>query len=694
VKTPHIGAIDMAKTKRILIVGGGYGGVWAGKILEKHFRRREDVEITLVDKHPFHTLMTELHEVAGWRAEPESVQVDFRKIFGEKRIRCVSDEIERIDLADGKAYARGGEYAYDYLVLGAGARPEYFGLPGVEENSMTLWSFEDAMRIRRHVEDCFLRAAAEPAPDARRRLLRFVVAGAGFTGVEMAGELLEYRDAMCRKLFIDPSEVRIEIMEALPSILPSLDEALRSKAAAYLAKRGCGLKLGCKISGAEPGRILFADAEPVEAGTFIWTCGVRGSEIHDRLGLSLVGRSRIATDAGMRAAGADRVYIVGDGAGLVTDGKPMPMIVESAHFSAKAAAANVIADIDGGPRAEFQAAYHGIMVCIGSRYGVSNAGGMRTRGFIAMAIKHAVNMLYLFQIAGFNQVWEYLKHEFLDNKGGRSIIGGFAAHKVRGYWPLLLRLWLGLSWVFEGINKIGEGWLSFASGSASAWMFSKGVVQAGAAADATGAATQAADAGTAAVSAATSAAVDAASAATQAAGAAAGSDAVSAATGVAQAAHAAVDAASAATQAAGAAAAEAAKTSGPIWDFTKPILDPSSPLVLWFKRIFMDGIFSHLAYQLFQAMVVGTEIAIGLALLGGLLTWPAAAASIGLCLVFTLSGMFSWNQLWFLFAAVLMMGGAGRAFGLDYWAVPFFKRWWNGTKPARRFHLYGGDPTK
>lgn len=684
----------MVEKKRILIIGGGYGGVWAGKILEKHFRRRDDVEITLVEKRPFHTLMTELHEVAGWRADPESVQVDFRKIFGTKRIRCVRDEIARVDLVERKAFARGGEYPYDYLVIAAGAQPEFFGLPGVEENSMTLWSFEDAMRIRRHVEDIYLRAAAEPDPEARRKLLRFVVAGAGFTGVEMAGEFLEHRDAMCKKLFLDPSEVRVEIMEALPTILPSLDEGLRAKAEAYLKKKGCELRLGCKISGAEPGKILLAEGESVDAGTFIWTCGVRGAEFHDRLGLSIVGRSRIATDDGMRAVGADRVYVAGDGAGLVTDGKPMPMIVESAHFSAKAAAANVIADVDGGPRAEFRAAYHGIMVCIGSRYGVSNAGGMRTSGFIAMAIKHAVNMLYLFQIAGFNQVWEYLKHEFLDNKGGRSIIGGFAAHKVRGYWPLPLRLWLGLSWVFEGINKIGEGWLSFASGSASSWMFSPGVVQAGAkaAADATSAATQAA-AGTDAVTAATSAAIDAASAATQAT-AAAGADAVSAATGVAQAAQAAVDAASAATAAAGAAAAAQPAAAGPVWDFSKPILDPSSPLVLWFKRTFMDGLFSHLSYQLFQAMVVGTELAIGLALFGGLLTWPAAAVSIGLCMVFTLSGMFSWSQLWFLFAAVLMMGGAGRAFGLDYWAEPFFKRWWNGTKLARRLHLYGGDPTK
>ncbi len=108
----------------------------------------------------------------------------------------------------------------------------------------------------------------------------------------------------------------------------------------------------------------------------------------------------------------------------------------------------------------------------------------------------------------------------------------------------------------------------------------------------------------------------------------------------------------------------------------------------------MDGIFAYLPYQGFQTMIVVMELAIGLALFGGFFTWWAAVASIGMCLVFTLSGMFAWDQLWFVFAAILMLGGAGRSFGMDYWSVPFFKRWWNGTKFARKWHFYADDPTK
>jgi NADH dehydrogenase len=659
----------MNDRKRILILGGGYGGVWAGKILEKRFHKREEIEIILVDKKPFHTLMTELHEVAGWRAEPESVQVSFRKIFGAKRMECVVDSIEKVDFEAKVARSRSREYPFDYILIGTGAEPEYFGTPGVQDNCFTLWSFDDAMRIRHHLETVFEKAVEETDPAARTRLLTFVIAGAGFTGIELAGELLEYREAMCRKHFIDPAESRVVVIEALPSILPILDEPLRVKAEKYLRNMGCEIMIGTPIVGAERGKVLVKEGDAVETATFIWTCGVKGTEFAAGLGIPMGKRNRIEADAGLRTKKYPFAFAIGDCTGLLVDGKPMAMIVESAHFSAETAARNVIADIDGGGRHEFRPNYHGFMVSIGGRYGVSNAGGMRTSGFVALAMKHIINMYYLFRIAGLNQVWEYFKHEFLDMRSGRSIVGGFFSYKVRGYWPLPLRLWLGLSWLFEGINKIGEGWLAFSSGTKSGWMFSTGIVQAG-----------------------VKAAADATSAATAAAGAAAATSAATAAAGVASSAAGAVAATSAATAAAGSSPVPAAFRD--VWDMTKPILDPQSGIVIWFKKIFMDSVFSYLPYQLFQSTVVAAEIGIGLILLGGFFTWFGAVASIALCLVFTLSGMFAWNQAWFFFAAIVMMGGAGRAFGLDYWSVPLFKRWWNGTRLARRSHLYGDDPTK
>jgi NADH dehydrogenase len=380
-------------------------------------------------------------------------------------------------------------------------------------------------------------------------------------------------------------------------------------------------------------------------------------------------RGRLLVNDYMQSVDYPDVYVVGDGAWFLEGRRVIPQIVETAVQTAETAAHNIIAQVEGHAMKRFASNYHGIMVSLGTYYGVAYGMGVSLSGIPAIAVKHAINVLHLFGIGGVNQAWEYLKHEFLDVRDGRSVIGAFAAGKVRGYWPLLLRLWLGLMWILEATNKITSGWLDLSTGkSQSGWMFSPGVTQAGLA-DAVSAAS--AEAAYDAAAGAGQAAVDATSAAS------------AAASGTPQAV---VDVATS--------GAAAPAVPGPWLEPSRNILDPNSGLVTWFRRTFMDGIASHIPYAWFQVMVVSAEMLVGLALFGGLFTWWAAVVSIGLCIVFTLSGMFAWNQLWFVFAGILMMGGAGRAFGLDSWVVPFFKKWWNGTRLARRTRLYADEPTK
>ncbi len=691
----------MADSKRVVILGGGYGGIEVAKKLAKRFAKRQDIEITLVDKNAYHTLMTELHEVAGHRVEPDSVRVPFAKIFGGSKVKVVLDKIEKVDFKAQKLITPTTEIPYDYLAIGSGAEPEFFGVPGIKENSFTLWSFADAMKLRAHIEDTFERAVSESDPAKRAKMLNFVVAGAGFTGIEMAGELIEWRDDMCAKWLVDPSEVKVQIVEAMPSILPILEEDLRAKVDGYLRKKGANLMTGTPIVGAEPGIVRLKDGTAIETETFIWTCGVQGCHFAGMLDLTkgrcgnrdceimrahgtcglpdckfkaehrdISGKKgRILVNEEMRSVDYQNVWLVGDNVWFIENNKPLPQIVETALQTGDVAAHNIAVAIEGGEVVKFKSNFHGFMVSVGGKYAVSNAGGMKLAGFFAMAMKHLVNLHYLIGVAGLNQCWEYIKHEFLDMQGGKSFIRGFGSYKTRGYWLLPLRLWLGLMWVMEGINKIGEGWLSWGSGTQSGWMFSSGVVQSGVA-DATSAASEEV--------------VDAA-ATTVTTVAQAVSDAVSAAS---------EEVAEGAAAVATAAGDAMANTFGPVWDLTKPIFKIDGPVATWFRTTFMDGIFSHLPYQLFQLMIVSMEMAIGLALIGGLFTWWAAAASVVMCLIFTLSGMFSWDQLWFVAAAALMLGGAGRAFGLDCWVVPFFKKWWNGTKFARKRYWYTDQPSK
>ena len=654
--------------KNILIIGGGYGGIAAAKKLAKRYKSDGNISITLVDRNPFHTLMTELHEVAGHRVEPDSVRVPYAKVFGAAKVRVSLDTIVSIDFAGNQARSATRTYDYDYLVLGSGAEPEFFGIPGVRENAFTLWSYDDAMKLRRHIEDVFEQALAEPDRLKRQRMLTFVVAGAGFTGIEMAGELLEWRDTMCAKWLVPQSEVRVAVVEALPNILPMLEADLRDKVSWYMKQHGAELLTSTPIVGAGPGVVNLKDGSSLETATFIWTAGVRGCAFAESLDLAKgpFGRfessgaeppkrnraGRLLVTEEIRSADYPNVFPVGDNLWFVENEKPLPQIVETAIQTGETAAHNIIAAIDGHEAKSFKSDYHGFMVSVGGKYAVSNAMGIKLSGFFAMAMKHMVNLHYLISVAGFNQCWEYIKHEFLDMRQGRSFVRSFGAYKTRGYWLLPLRLWLGLMWVFEGINKIGEGYLRWGEGSKSGWMFSSGVAQAGTVVDQAAAATD-----------------DLFGGAGDLFGGAA-TDAVSAATEV-------VD-----------------STFAGVWDFTSPILDLNGALATWVRTTFMDSMMAHIPFQFFQLMIVLTEIGIGLALMGGLFTWWAAAASIVMCIVFSLSGLFRWNQVWFIFAGFLMLGGAGRAFGLDCWVVPLFKKWWNGAGFARRRHWYLDGPTK
>lgn len=571
--------------KRIVILGGGYSGIEAAKVLNKKYRKNNQVEIFLIDKNTYHTLMTELHEVAGSRVEPESVMLSYERIFSGSKVNVVTDFIKSIDFEERKLKSNKTEYEYDYLILCTGGSPEFFDIEGVQENSFSLWSLEDAMRIREHFDEQFRLAAKEPNPKLKKKMLTFVVAGAGFTGIELMGEFLERRDVLCAKYHIPVSHVRLILVEGLDVVLPIIEPPLRKKVVSYLEKNGVEIKLGTPISGAAEGKVFLGDGTELVTKTFIWTCGIHGSVFTSKIDLTMgsigrglcsvasaegihgmcgccleedekyvVGkRGRILVNEHMQNVDHDNVYAVGDNIWFIENGKALPQIVETAIQTGNIAAKNIIADIENTKKQAFKSNYHGFMVSIGGKYGVSNAGGMKVSGFMAMAMKHLINMHYLFGVAGFNAVWSYLQHEFFDMKDSRTFLGEHFSSKIQGLWAVPLRVFLGMIWLLGGIYKIRM-------------------------------------------------------------------------TGI------------------------------------------SSPF-----------------------MIVA-ELGIGFAMIGGLFTQLAAVVSIIISIIYLSSGVLASDQLWRIFASLLMFGGAGRSLGLDHWVMPALKGIWNGTRFAKRTHLYLGEP--
>lgn len=260
------------------------------------------------------------------------------------------------------------------------------------------------------------------------------------------------------------------------------------------------------------------------------------------------------------------------------------------------------------------------MVSVGGRYAVSHTGGISLSGFFAHTLKHAVNMYYQAGVCGINGAWSYFKHEILEIKNKRSLIGGMASYRVPSYWTAFLRMFLGFMWIKEGIGKIAGGWLSDTTGSKVYW----------GAADAVGAASEAL-----------------------------GETVVEASVAVTEA----------------------------VQQFAPSVLAEPLALYTWINEVFVSQ-----APYLFQVLIVLAEVGIGFCFIVGLLTFPAALVSLGLATMFLIGALAGQEIFWYMAVSIMMLGGAGRAFGLDYWVMPYLKKLWNKTTFAKKTYLFMGEP--
>lgn len=448
--------------KSIVIIGGGYTGVITAKKLCK--RLKDKADIILIDKNPFHTMLTELHEVAAGRTEPESIRIPYDTIFGGRNVQCVTDTITHIDTMLKRITGENGMYTYDYLVLCAGSAPEFFDTPGAAQHAFCLWSYDDAVRLRRHIEDCFYQAAKETDEQKRKARLTFVVVGAGFTGVELTGELSEWLPHLCTAYGIDASEVQLICADAIEEVLPVLRDRARKRILARLKKQGVQIMTGQSVERIEANEICLSGRK-IASATVVWTAGVSACSLTSETGKSFTvkGRGRIETDAFLQAA--EGFYVGGDNLFFVNEkGNPVPQMVENAEQSAETIAHNLYCDITGNPRKiTYQPNFHGMMVSVGSRYASAQLQLMGKTwvlpSFFAMLVKHMINLVYFWQIAGYRQCRNYLKHEFFERRNRRSIFGSLFAVRKSGVWLVPLRVFTGIYWLIEALEKIADGWL-------------------------------------------------------------------------------------------------------------------------------------------------------------------------------------------------------------------------------------------
>jgi NADH:quinone reductase (non-electrogenic) len=405
----------------VVIVGGGFGGLEAAKVLSK-----AKVRVTLIDRRNHHVFQPLLYQVATAALNPANIASPIRRILrGLENVEVLLGDVESIDVKGKSLTLSDGEISYDYLIVATGATHSYFGHEEWSADAPGLKSIEDALEIRRRVLLAFEAAERETDPRRRREWTTFAVVGGGPTGVELAGALAEIarQDLVHEFHHFNPARSRVILIEAGPRVLPSYAEDLSAKAQKQLEALGVDVRVGTKVTGVDHEGVS-TEFGGIAARTVLWGAGVQGSPLARTLGVPLdqAGRVKVAPD--LTIPGSPEVFVVGDLAALEQDGKLVPGVAPAAMQGGRYAAKAILASLAHKPRKPFRYVDKGSLATIGRAAAVAEIGKWHLSGFLAWAAWCLIHVVFLI---GFrNRVlvmmewgWLYLFHD----RGSRLITG-------------------------------------------------------------------------------------------------------------------------------------------------------------------------------------------------------------------------------------------------------------------------------
>ena len=410
---------------RVVIVGGGFGGLSAAKALAK-----QPFDVTLIDRNNHHLFQPLLYQVATAGLSPADIASPIRGIIGGQRnTKVMLAEVSGVDTARKEVIAEDRRVAYDYLVLATGARHAYFGHDDWAAFAPGLKTIDDATYLRRRILLAFERAENETDAEERRRLMTFVVIGGGPTGVEMAGAIAELAKRALAADFrsIDPRGARIILVEAAPRVLTPFTEKLSDTARRSLEQLGVEVRLGAAVTDCScEGVRLGGDFIP--ARTIIWAAGVMASPAGRWLGAETDRAGRVKVRADLSVPGHPDVFVIGDtAAATAADGSMLPGVAPVAKQQGQYVARALIARSKGAPLAAFRYRDYGLLATIGRSRAVAQIGGLHISGFLAWVLWSVAHVYFLIGfrnrfIVALNWAWSYITFQ----RGSRLITGLYA----------------------------------------------------------------------------------------------------------------------------------------------------------------------------------------------------------------------------------------------------------------------------
>jgi NADH dehydrogenase len=388
--------------KRIVILGGGFGGIQTAMDLSRQLRKNGDTEISLVSDQNYFLFTPLLPQIASSNVDPRHIAQPVRDLRGSHNFRFVRASVSAIDL-DRREVRVAGQVAptalpYDNLVIAFGSRTDYFGIPGARENTWDFKSLEDAVVLRERVLDLCEHADHTPDPELRRRLLTFVVVGGGYTGVELITELHDLLFGYVARRYrgIPREEIRLVLLEAGSEVLRGVHPKLAAHSRRRLARKGIDVRTNAAATKCFAGGVELKSGEIIHSDTVIWTAGVRAHEIveslsdgHDRIGRAVVNEH-------LQLEGHPEVFIIGDSAAAAS-ALDAPRVAPVAIGQGRIAARNIVHQMRGEPLESYKYVSQGMLVSLGMNYAVVNIAGLRFSGYFAWLFW---NMIHLYKLVG------------------------------------------------------------------------------------------------------------------------------------------------------------------------------------------------------------------------------------------------------------------------------------------------------
>jgi len=386
------------KKTRVLILGGGFGGLYAALEFEK--RRDPDFEVTLISQENFFLFTPMLHEVAASDLDLTHIVNPIRKML--RHVRFFEGDVQSIDLAGHRVVISHGfdqhthSLEYDHIVFALGSVTNFYNIPGLSERALRMKSLGDAMALRNRLIEHLEEADTECAAKDREPLLSFVVAGGGFAGVETIGsindllkEALPYYPALRAEMF------RVVLVHPGDFILPELGEELGRYAGHKLAARGVEIRSNSKVKAVTPSEVELTDGTRIKSFTLVWTAGTSPHPLLNQLALPKE-RNRLKANASMEVEGCPGVWALGDCA-MIPDGKGgyQPPTAQHASREGKVLAHNIVASVRGEALTPFEFKTLGLLASIGRRTGVARILGFNFSGFIAWWLWRTIYLLKL-----------------------------------------------------------------------------------------------------------------------------------------------------------------------------------------------------------------------------------------------------------------------------------------------------------